>query len=755
VADDFDILVPAAVLVAFPDKSAGAARDAVRVSFVTLKSLKLTEYGDTKGFDGTKALHSTATFDGTNGDALDILATQIATDWYRWQLARVDVSYSGVVDWTPAGFEDVEWSHVGGGNGIATRVARTPYLDHLEELLQATPTTTTLAPCTGYCLWGWDNTAKAWSQTSSTCSAGCQCVPPTWCGGDDCETTKTNCAVNPAATTPAPFNCGGTSTTPVPTTTTTLAPGITTTACPTTTPGPGGVGCGGPCQWKCTYFGWTLTQGCGPLCGCEKVPEGPCGECGGGFSSNCVAPVVPPPFCGGDCDYVCDGAGGWILARGGCVASGTSCCSCSPPSVPCTVCNAIAKAECGCPTTAAPTTTAAPPRPCDPTTTTLTPTTTTCAPGGCCGWCKWKSDGTGWTIIDSSGCTGCACSPPPYDGSPCEVYLSPCVPPTTTTSTTPPPTTTTTSTTEAPCGTCDWQGSSGFPGTWSNLGNNCTGDCFCVQPGTLSTAGQMTQTQCAPTTTCAPGCSGSVAYWSCGNGGTAWNGAVDSYCGGCTADPPPLPCLDGSVQQTCCYPTTTTTTTPCPATTTQGPGACGTCSYQWGSNSNFWKLFGVACSSGCICGSAPSDPPCPLPVATEGGPSYAFQNTNCVPTTTAAPTTTSSTTTTGAPQYYCWQCVVFESTSYSCATANPGGCAQVGGPYADSLCGDNCPPTTTTAAPATSSTTAGPCTGSCFWEWDGSTWQPTSNDCSASCGPCVFTGGPGINPGDTAMTGCA
>lgn len=101
---------------------------------ITLASLKLSEVP--AGFlsnGGVKVFRDTAQwFNGSNAAQLNELATQIATDWYLWQLGILDVSFAGVAPYQPDGLGDITWIY--GGDTAITRVMRGPWPDFTETL---------------------------------------------------------------------------------------------------------------------------------------------------------------------------------------------------------------------------------------------------------------------------------------------------------------------------------------------------------------------------------------------------------------------------------------------------------------------------------------------------------------------------------------------------------------------------------------------------------------------------------------------
>lgn len=139
---DLSALLPASVTVTFSPVRYTTPTCDPYVVVVTLASLALPELAGIAGHSGSKTFHDSALpaySDGgalLNGAELTALATQIATDWYRFQLADRDVKFAGIVPWQPEGLSDcVEWTYR--KNEVSTRVQRPAWDDRTEELLHA------------------------------------------------------------------------------------------------------------------------------------------------------------------------------------------------------------------------------------------------------------------------------------------------------------------------------------------------------------------------------------------------------------------------------------------------------------------------------------------------------------------------------------------------------------------------------------------------------------------------------------------
>lgn len=145
--NDLASLVPATVEVAFPSTADGLFTGITTPISVTLASRALAEFKNITGAPWTKVLHryEIAEWEGTpngsssvfiNKTTLTALAKQVATDWYRWQLEKLDVQYVGSCPWNPDGLEDIEWRQSAGV--IATRIIRGPF-NPPEDLLFRAP----------------------------------------------------------------------------------------------------------------------------------------------------------------------------------------------------------------------------------------------------------------------------------------------------------------------------------------------------------------------------------------------------------------------------------------------------------------------------------------------------------------------------------------------------------------------------------------------------------------------------------------
>lgn len=134
--DDNTALVPRSVTVTFPRLDSGVPSGTHHVVTITLTSLALSQYGSFTGYTGSKVFHASAlaAYPGpTNSAQLLTLTTQIANDWYLWQLGRTNLSIVGYPGWTLSGLEDaVQLRHESGR--IFTRILRGTFDDDVEEL---------------------------------------------------------------------------------------------------------------------------------------------------------------------------------------------------------------------------------------------------------------------------------------------------------------------------------------------------------------------------------------------------------------------------------------------------------------------------------------------------------------------------------------------------------------------------------------------------------------------------------------------
>lgn len=121
---DTSAVLPQAVLIRFPHFDTDTGSPVFAGTYypvaVTLASLALPEFAGVQTNSGTELVHvgQPALFLAaalTNGADLNAYANQWATDWYRHQLAPVDVVYDGSVPWQPEGLSgDVEWDALPG-----------------------------------------------------------------------------------------------------------------------------------------------------------------------------------------------------------------------------------------------------------------------------------------------------------------------------------------------------------------------------------------------------------------------------------------------------------------------------------------------------------------------------------------------------------------------------------------------------------------------------------------------------------------
>ena len=107
-ASDLPPIVPAALDVVFP----AAGVELPEVIHVTLASLSLTQFDLVKSVNSSATGIVPSTIAKTAGFDLSLMATEIARDWYLYQLAKVDMTFAGLCLWTPEGGSDaIEWVH--------------------------------------------------------------------------------------------------------------------------------------------------------------------------------------------------------------------------------------------------------------------------------------------------------------------------------------------------------------------------------------------------------------------------------------------------------------------------------------------------------------------------------------------------------------------------------------------------------------------------------------------------------------------
>jgi hypothetical protein len=143
--NDLPAVLPESVVLACPRKDDGAFTGAYHALTASLADLDVAELegavtkaGSVKTFRDLAAACFTAAV-LQNGTELQNLANRVATDWYRFQAAALDVKFWGVVEWEPEGFNDsVEWTYR--IDEISTRVQRPAWNDLAEELLHASAT---------------------------------------------------------------------------------------------------------------------------------------------------------------------------------------------------------------------------------------------------------------------------------------------------------------------------------------------------------------------------------------------------------------------------------------------------------------------------------------------------------------------------------------------------------------------------------------------------------------------------------------
>ncbi len=122
---DLGSVTPSNVQVVFPATSPTLAPKSVKVS---LSSLGLPGFAGVQTNTRTAIVRTPVAYDEANAAGMTALAKQMATDWYNWQLGKLDMVFDGIVAWSPEAMDDVEWVHTGLANTpdakIYTRVQR-------------------------------------------------------------------------------------------------------------------------------------------------------------------------------------------------------------------------------------------------------------------------------------------------------------------------------------------------------------------------------------------------------------------------------------------------------------------------------------------------------------------------------------------------------------------------------------------------------------------------------------------------------
>ncbi len=150
-------LVPARVRVCFPKTTQGVQTATGELFTVTVNAADYYT-GDVQTDNTTQVFFDTAKAEYQDGylvnqDELELLTKQIATDYYGWLVQQYDIAYSGVLPWTPNGFDDyvlyeinVRNRYQGTLDGIVdgdyvaiTRVRSLPYNFGLREQLHQFP----------------------------------------------------------------------------------------------------------------------------------------------------------------------------------------------------------------------------------------------------------------------------------------------------------------------------------------------------------------------------------------------------------------------------------------------------------------------------------------------------------------------------------------------------------------------------------------------------------------------------------------
>jgi hypothetical protein len=195
-------------------------------------------------------------------------------------------------------------------------------------------TTTTPAPCSGSCVWIWNDSSKTWTVQTTACGSQCACDAPGFCGASAGETTRTDCISGGAP--PIPY-CGG-----------------STTTCPPATTSPNG-GCGTGCTYYYRFGAWHLIENhcTGAQCSCCPPVGIPVGdpECQTMNTGCCFPPPPPPPppppACLGSCEWVWEPTHSvWVRMSGNCSSGILGGCGCAPPGFAGTNCSTRATTRC-------------------------------------------------------------------------------------------------------------------------------------------------------------------------------------------------------------------------------------------------------------------------------------------------------------------------------------------------------------------------------------------------------------------------
>ncbi len=455
--------------------------------------------------------------DGSIGNQADLeaRATERAADWERkrtYSDAPFLRAYSGVRDFTRvlgSNYGMVAWEDKGRGLKTSIRSYPDEALENWRRNCDCCPcsgegtTTTTLPPCTGECLWGWDNVGKVWDKASDTCAVGCSCQPPGGCGSINCQTHTTGCYNTITVGSTTTVDCGTTTTPPVQQTTPPCLP----------------TDCDGGCLWCCDGTNWIPTGStCSTTCisdpgSCYCVDEPLLDDCTAANMCECrsarCGTTTTTDVCPGctPCTWECvpfDGvtAAFWNNTNSA-ILTGSNCtdgthningpdgnpakCCCPYPNAPCCyswqtaqTCCRHTSAGCGTPT-----------HNCHVTTTSSTSSTTTTHDAGCTGNCTMQCapNGLGWSIFGSN-CVGagCGCPTPATPCAPGQVQLVACQ-------------TSATTTTPSPCSSevCHWTCHGMFGVGWLTSDVCSDGGCSCSPPAII----------------CGPGNDGATANTNC------------------------------------------------------------------------------------------------------------------------------------------------------------------------------------------------------------------------------------------------